>query len=388
MQIIQSSLNDEFRDKVRAWLHSNVPKEQRPKRGRAMREFDTQWQRTQFEAGWAGLAWPREYGGQGFSLIQQMIWMQEYALAGAPAGGAMFVATTHAGPTLITHGTEAQKAFHLPKILSGESVWCQGFSEPGAGSDLAGLSTKAQIDGEYLVINGSKIWTSYAKVADYQELLVRTDPQSSRHKGISWVICDMHAPGISVRPIMSMSGLDTFCEVFYDDVRIPLDRVVGELNNGWRIAMTTLGFERGTATIAHQIELSRTVDALLEIAKKADSSGTGETPIDDTSVAAELAVLRAEVATLRSMTSLTISRNLHQDVPGPEGAIVALFFCELARRVYAMAITLLGPIGLERDTNGRDWPLEYLEAYKWAIGGGTSEIRRNLIAERVLGLPK
>ena len=388
MKIIETADDKIFRGEVRDWLNKNVPREPRPPEGAEMREFDQNWQRIQYEGGWAGISWPAEYGGRGLSLIHQMIWHEEYSRAGAPSSANMFVALSHAGPTLIIQGTEEQKSYHLPRILKGEVTWCQGFSEPGAGSDLASLRTSAAIDGDELVINGSKIWTSYGLNADWQELLVRTDPNVPKHKGITWVICDMKSPGIDVRPIRAMSGFTHFCQVFYDDVRIPLSNVVGGLNNGWKVAMTTLGFERGTASVAHQIELSRTVERLVDIAKIIEAPGGNRRAIQDDAIAAELATLRAEVAALRSMTALTISRNMRDPVPGPEGNLVALHFGELIRRVNDFALCLLGPRGLERTNEFGHWPIEYLECYKWAIGGGTTEIRRNVIGERLLGLPK
>ena len=380
MHIISSPDLDRFREESRDWLAANLPREPRPLEGEAMRDFDLAWQRRQYEGGWAGISWPKEFGGRGASVLEQLIWHEEYARAGAPPSGSMFVALSHAGPTLIVSGSDDQKTRHLPTILKGEENWCQGFSEPGAGSDLASLTCRAEIDGDQLVVNGTKIWTSYGHLAVWQELLVRTDPDLPRHKGISWVICDMRSPGVEVRPIKAMSGLTHFAQVFYDNVRIPLSNVVGEINGGWKVAMTTLGFERGTGTIAHQIELANVVDRLIAAARR----GPGGL---DEAAGAELAQLKSEVMALRSLTVAQVSRGLHEAVPGPEGNIVALYFGELSRRVNGYAFELLGPAALER-SGDRDWPLHYLESFKWAIGGGTSEIRRTAIGERVLGLPK
>lgn len=381
MEIIARSELDRFRDECRAWLADNVPREDRPHDGEAMRDFDLAWQNKQYRGGWAGVSWPEEYGGRGLSVLEQLIWHEEYARAGAPPSGSMFVALSHAGPTLIVQGTAEQKAKYLPTILRGEENWCQGFSEPGAGSDLANLKCKAEIDGDELVVNGTKIWTSYGHLARWQELLVRTGgPDKPLHKGISWVICDMTLPGIDIRPIEAMSGLTHFAQVFYDNVRIPMKNVVGEIDGGWRVAMTTLGFERGTGTIAHQIELSRTVEKLIDWAR--DNRGA----VDEVQLA-ELAKLKTEVLALRSLTAASVSRGMTEEVPGAEGNIVALYFGELSRQVHAAAFDLVGASALERV--GHDhYPLHYLEAFKWAIGGGTSEIRRNAIGERVLGLPK
>jgi alkylation response protein AidB-like acyl-CoA dehydrogenase len=377
-----------FRRQVRDWLHANVPREKRPLEGQALRDFDLQWQRRQFEGGWAGISWPREYGGRGLSLAEQLIWYEECARVDAPVGGALFVALTHAGPTLITRGTEAQKAVHLPKILRGEAVWCQGFSEPNAGSDLASLKTQARVEGATLVVNGSKIWTSYGYLADYQELLVRTDPSAPRHKGLTWVICDMHLPGITIRRIPTLSGTGNLCQVFYDEVRIPIDNVVGGINEGWSVSMTTLGFERGTAFINYQIALATTVDKLIALAGSAPGADGYDTAIEDGAVAERLATLRAEVAALRAMTYLSVSRGRVQEVPGPEGNIIALYYAELSKKVYALAVELLGPEGLEKRSTGRDWLTEYLDAFKNTIAGGSSQIRRNVIGERLLGLPR
>lgn len=379
MHIVASPLLDQFRAECRNWLADNVPQGPRPHEGAAMRDYDLAWQRKQYDGGWAGISWPREYGGRGASVLEQLIWYEEYARAGGPPSGAMFVALSHAGPTLIVSGSEGQKARYLPAILKGEENWCQGFSEPGAGSDLASLKCRAKVDGDHLVINGTKIWTTYAAHSVWQELLVRTDPDLPRHKGLSWAICDMRAPGIEIRPIKAMSGLTHFAQIFYDNVRIPLGNLVGELNGGWRVAMTTLGFERGTGTIAHQIELANAVERLIAAAR-AMPGGMDE------AVAADLARLKSEVMALRSLTVAQVSRGLHEQVPGAEGNIVALYFGELSRRVHGYAFDLLGAAALER--GGHDWPLAYLECFKWAIGGGTSEVRRNAIGERLLGLPK
>ena len=387
MRIVELPHEASFRAEVREWLEDNIPREKRPLEGLAQREFDCEWQRRQHAAGWAGIAWPREYGGRGMSLLEQLIWFEEYGRAGAPPPGAMFIGLSHAGPTLIIKGSDEQKKRHLPSILNGEAVWCQGFSEPGAGSDLASLRTSATIEDDYLVVNGSKIWTTYGTFANTQELLVRTSFEKPRHKGLSWVICDMASPGIEVRPIKAMSGLTHFCQVFYDNVRIPLANVVGAIDGGWSVAMATLGFERGTASISHQIELTRTMEQLLSLAQTLPGPSGISPALTDDAIAAEFAELKAEVDALHAMTVMSISRNLRDPVPGAEGNFVALHFGELIRRVHAFAFDLLGPLAIERN-EANDWPLDYLESFKWGIGGGTLEMRRNAIGERVLGLPK
>jgi alkylation response protein AidB-like acyl-CoA dehydrogenase len=368
-----------FRMAARTWLEANVPDHHAPHEGMAAREFSLSWLRKRHAAGWSGISWPAEYGGGGLSFEQQVIWYEEYVRAGAPSPlDATFVSLNHAGPTLMACGTDAQKAFHLPRILSGEVLWCQGFSEPGSGSDLASLRTSGVVDGDELVVNGQKIWTSYADIADYQELLIRTEPGSQRHKGLSWVICDMKTPGITVRPIRNLAGSSHFAEVFYDNVRIPLSSVVGDLHDGWRVAMTTLGFERRTAATATQLLLTRKVELLGQML---DAQG------DDWMRgphAATFAALRAETAALRAMTY----RTLFRDEATPfDGSIVRLYFAELSQRVYSLAMDLLGPLNAEA-MQPEQWVYDHLEAFSETIAGGTAEIQRNIIGERILGLPR
>jgi len=382
-----------FREEARTWLREHLPTEPRPPEGREMREFDLAWQRTLYEGGWAGISWPTEYGGRGLSDIQQMIWYEEFARADPPFtlnNSCTFVGNLHGGPTLIACGDEQQKSTHLPRILRGEEVWCQGFSEPGAGSDLASLTTRGEIDGDELVVNGQKTWTSYAHVADFQELLVRTDPTAPKHKGISWVICDMRTPGIEVREIRTMSHVTDFCEVFYDDVRIPLANVVGGLNNGWRTAMSTLSFERGTAFMADQVELAATVERLISEARTRTGPDGRRPAIADEELARRLATARAEVAALRAMTIAGISRNARTDVPGPEGSMIRLFHGELHQRVYQLALDVIGHDALRLTPVDGDgvWTGPYLQSFAYTIGGGTTDIQRNIVGERVLGLPR
>lgn len=388
MNLTFSPEQEQFRAQVREWLLANVPTEGRPDDGPEMAAFDQAWQRKQYDGGWAGISWPKQYGGQGLPLIQQLIWFEEYARAKAPPAGAMFVAINHAGPTLINCGSDDQKKEYLANILTGETLWCQGFSEPGAGSDLAALRTRGEIDGDYLVINGSKTWTTHAQYAVYQELLVRTDPSAPRHRGISWVIGDMRLPGVEIRPIRAMDGSLDFAEVFYDNVRIPLRNVVGAINDGWSVAMATLSFERGTASIADQVGLSQVVDELVALAGELPAPDGRRRAIEDDGVVADLAMLRAEVATLRSMSYLSVSKALHEAVPGPDGVIIAVYQTELRQRVYRFAMDLLGAGSLELRGNNHHWLARYLTSYSKTIAGGTSEIRRNIIGERVLGLPR
>ncbi len=393
MDLTFSPEEEAFRREARAWLEANKPAaDERGEEPRQRAEFDRRWQRAMFDAGWAGINWPTEYGGRGASLMEQVIWYEEFARAKAPEPTTLFVGLKHGGPTLMACGSDEQKSFHLPKILSGEVVWCQGFSEPGAGSDLAGLQTRAVIDGDDLVVSGQKIWTSFGDIAQYQELLVRTDPEAPRHKGISWVICPMDAKGMEIRPIRTMAGHEEFCEVFYDEVRIPRANVVGAINDGWKVAMSTLSFERGTAFLSEQVRLAQLVDALVELARETplESSPQRQVALEDEHIARRLAQCTAEVEALRAMTYRSVSRTARTGMPSAEGSLIRLFFSELQQRVCRLAMDILGSRILRWDVpRGEwDWVFHYLLVFSSTIAAGTKEIQRNIIGERILGLPR
>jgi alkylation response protein AidB-like acyl-CoA dehydrogenase len=365
-----------FRDRLRAWLEDNVPTEARPAHDlAAARGFDVAWQRTLAAGGYAGISWPREFGGAGLSPIEELIYQFECALAGAPEPGVLFVGMGHAGPTLIHLGTPEQQREFLPRILRGDDIWCQGFSEPGAGSDLAAIRTKAVIDGSDLVVTGQKIWTSYAQVADRQELLVRTDPEAPKHHGLSWVVADMDTPGIDVRPIRTSADELHLCEVFYDDVRIPLDRVVGGLTRGWQTAMTTLSFERGTSFLWEQVRLRQRVDAMREYVDR---------PAAPADAAARWARASAEADSLLAMSLRSISELRRTGKPGPAASLVKLATAQAARTFAELEMDLLGPDCCWINEMSQRWR----EQFGFIFGGGTPEIQRNLIGERLLGLPR
>lgn len=389
MKLRFSEEDEAFRARVRAWLSQNVLAAHRPAEGPLVREYDLAWQRKLYEGGWAGIHWPTEYGGQGLSLLQQLIWHEEHALAATPdmLSSRTFVGLNHGGPTLIINASEEQKREHLPRILRGEVVWCQGFSEPGAGSDLAGIRTRGRIEGDYLIVNGQKIWTSFAQDADYQELLVRTDPDASKHAGLTWIICDMTLPGITVRPIRLLTGRPDFCEVFYDDVKIPLENVVGGIGRGWTVAMSTLAFERGTAMTEKQIQLSRTIDRLIVLAKE-KRRADGTHPIDDPQLRARLAKVRAKATALRHMTYLNISRLLSKAQPGPEGSMIKVTLAQSIQEIYRLGMDIMGAEGLLYQNGDDGWVHDYLYSYASSIGGGTNEIQNEIIAEKGLGLPR
>jgi len=378
-----SAEEQRFRDRARDWLSKNVPNQERPPRGPEMRAFDLAWQKAKYEAGFGAISWPKEYGGCGLSAVEQMIWYEELSRARAPSVGSLSIALNHAAPTVMALGTPEQKQFHLPKILRGEVVWCQGFSEPGAGSDLAALRMRADIDGDHLVINGQKVWTSHAQYADYQETLVRTDPNSGRHKGITWVIIDMKTPGITIRPLRTIAGDEHFNEVFYDNVRVPLSNVVGGLNEGWKVAMTTLANERSGATANHAVDLGELVEQLIGMAKIRARPGE----VDDALVC-RLAKLRAEAAALRAVSYSMISRGNRGLPIGAEATLPFLFFGELLQRIRATALELLGGEMLEFGGPWDSWVRGFLGDRMYLIAGGSAEVRRNIIAERLLGLPR
>lgn len=376
-----------FRERVADWLADNVPQHARPN-GMAAVEFDRNWQRTLHQGGWAGISWPKEFGGQGLSLTQQMIWYEENAKAGAPSAGVFFVAQMHAGPTLILLGTQEQKNSHLNGILAGDEIWCQGFSEPGSGSDLASLRTKGLLDGDSIVVTGQKIWTSYADSADYQELLIRTEPGSERHRGLTWIICDMRLPGISIHPIRKLTGQFEFASVFYDEVRIPLSNVVGEVGGGWATAMATLGFERGTAFTAEMVHLVLRIEELIDYARSHRLAETTRMAWADDECRRRLARLRADAAALRAMNYSNLSRYASGEVPGAEGSIIKLLTNQLAQQVERAAIDIMGTRLFDAAGPERQWLDGYYRSLVHAIGGGTSDIQREIVADRVLGLPR
>ena len=381
MEFRFSEQDHAFRLRVRAWLEDNKPGEPRPDDGMAMREFDLAWQKRKFEGGWAGLSWPQEYGGLGFTAVQQIIWYEECARARAPLEGCLSIALNHAGPTIIAYGTPEQKAAFLPPILRGDVVWCQGFSEPGAGSDLAALRLRGEVKGDRLVLNGQKIWTSHAQVADFQETLIRTGPLVPKHKGLTWIVVDMKAPGITIRPIRTIAHNHHFCEVFYEDVEVPLANVVGQIDDGWRVGMSTLSFERGGLSAGRAAELRQLVEELRAMALQA---GAGTL---DTEIAAQIAQLRAEAAALQSMVYETVFASTDAP-PGPEASIDYLYCGELLQRIRLLSLEVLGPGALVAEGEAGRWTLPYLNDRYYLIAGGSAEVRRNIIAERVLGLPR
>jgi len=388
-----SEEEEKFRRELRAWLRAEVPAHgQAPPHSDfpARRAYETGWQKKLFAAGWAGISWPREYGGREASLPQQVLYHEETARAGAPDVGVNFVGLMHGGPTLIVEGTPEQKARHLPRILRGEEVWCQGFSEPSAGSDLAALRTRAERDGDHYVVTGQKIWTSYAHVADYCELLVRTDPDAPKHRGITWLILPMDTPGVVIRPLRTVTGEGEFSEVFLDKVRVPVANRVGAENEGWRVTNVTLRFERGTAFAGRIYQLQATLGAIAELARRVarhDASAW-----EDRALRREVGRWQAELDGLWALLKLSISESERTGVPGLAGSAIKLAFSEIYQGIGDLGLRLLGRAGLcfedVADLPVRRLVITYFYSISTTIAAGSSQIQRNIISERILGLPK
>jgi alkylation response protein AidB-like acyl-CoA dehydrogenase len=382
-----------FRDELRGWLEDNVPKEWEERREEPLEkrfEFLKAWQRKLYDAGWAGISWPKEYGGRGAKLMEQVIFWEEMARAGAPPL-ANILGIGLVGPTLIAFGTEAQKKRFLARILSGEEIWCQGFSEPNAGSDLAALATEARLDGDHYVVNGHKVWNSYGWASQWCELVVRTDPAAPKHKGLTVLLVDMSTPGIDVRPLKQITGESEFCELFFRDVRVPVENVVGKVNHGWDVAIGTLMHERGTFGAALQITYRRNIDRLIELSRTVKRNGRPAS--EDAIVRQKLAQCYAEVEIMRLNQMRAFSRLSATGVPGPEGSIQKIFWSELNQRLQQVAQEVLGPYGQLEGPNGYSvdggmWAYGYLRSRGNTIEAGTSEIQRNIIGHFVLGLPK
>jgi len=371
-----------FRDALRAWLAANVPADWNGSQG-----FDylRGWQRRVHAGGWAGVSWPREYGGRGATVVEQVIFMEEMARASAPPL-ANVLGLSLIGPTIIAHGSQAQKRRYLANILSAEEIWCQGFSEPNAGSDLANLATEARRDGDHFIVNGQKVWTSYGHVADWCELLVRTDPAAPKHKGLTVLLADMHSTGVEVRPLRQMTGESEFSELFFHNVRVPAEDVLGAVNDGWNVALGTLMHERATLGSAMHITYTRQFDRLLEVTHRL---GRGQDPV----IRQKLAQVYSEIELLRLNQMRAVSRINSSGTPGPEGSIQKLFWSELNQRFQQVAQEILGPFGqLEEGSefaiDGGQWAYQYLRARANTIEAGTSEVQRNIIGHFVLGLPR
>jgi alkylation response protein AidB-like acyl-CoA dehydrogenase len=384
-----------FRTEVRGWLERAlpeflaVPAQRAPRDAAEKIAASKAWQATLHRGGWAGITWPRECGGRGATLVEQLIFNEECAAADAPDSINLAVALGLVGPTLIACGTPEQRSRFLPRILRGEDIWCQGFSEPNAGSDLAGLKTRGEVRGDEIAVSGQKIWTSFAQYADWCILVVRTDPSAGKHRGLTFLLVDMRSPGITIRPLVEMTGEAWFNEVFFDEVRVPRAHVVGEIDKGWDVVLTTLAHERGGA--APHARLRRELQQLIALARRTRRGGAAAG--DDPDVRQALGRLAVEV----QLAKLTAYRNVtgiqRTGKPGPEGSILKLFWSELEQRLMETAAELLGPYagiagGDPRAADEGMWARELLWTRSATIYAGTSEVQRNIIAQRVLGMPR
>ncbi|MFJ6780761.1 acyl-CoA dehydrogenase [Streptomyces yangpuensis] len=382
MDLTYTEEERDFRARLRQWLAKTLPElpaRPSPDDWPGRRAYDLGWQRRLYEAGYAGLHWPVDAGGRGATPTQHLIFLEETERAGAPYVGANFVGLLHAGPTIAAEGTAGQRARWLPPVLRGDEVWCQGFSEPDAGSDLASLRTRAVRDGDDYVITGSKIWTSHAEVADWCELLVRTDPAAPKHRGISWLAMPMDAPGVTVRPLRTLAGSTEFAEVFLDEVRVPVANRVGAENDGWRVTMVTLSFERGTAFVGEVVACRRTLGGLARTAK---ANGRWDDPV----LRRRLGRLYGEFGALWRLTQWNVSESERSGgVPGIGGSVFKLAYSHARQELYDVAAEVLGAASLSLD---EEWTLDRLSSLSYTIAAGTSQIQRNIVAERILGLPK
>ncbi len=389
MDLAFSESEEAFRSEFRSWLAANPPGPE-PEDHDEWVSYGKAWQRKLYEAGWCGVHWPSEYGGRGATTVEQIIFQQEMARAKAPLL-INLAGLTMGGPVLIAHGTDVQKQRYLQNILRADEIWCQGFSEPNAGSDLAALKTKAELDGDSFIVNGQKVWTSFARYADWCMVLVRTNPDAPKHKGITFLIVDMKSPGVTVRPLRQMDGDEDFNELFFEDVRVPRENIIGKVDGGWKIAITTLMHERQTLTFSRQLQSSIALQDLIELARTYPSN---ERPLAaDPIVRQKIASAYIDSQAMRYTSLRNLTKTLRGDEPGPEGSMEKLFWSEMYQRMLVDAVSLLGPFGQlmkgsPRAINDGRWGELHLYSRGRTIAAGTSEIQRNIIAERVLQLPR
>jgi len=376
---VDLTLNQEeqaFQDEVRAWLEENHPGPE-PESEQGKFEFRREWQRKLHEAGWAGISWPKEYGGRGATLIEQAIFSGEMARTKAPSP-ANVLGLVMGGPVVIAHGTEEQKERFLEPILSAEEIWCQGFSEPESGSDLASLKTKAVKENGGWRATGQKVWTTYAHEAKWCMLVARTDSDVPKHKGLTYFICDMEQDEIEVRPLRQITGEAEFNEIFLEGAYIPDENLIGGEGNGWNVAITTLMHERAGLGAASAIQVRRDLDELIALINE---RGLGDDPV----IRQRIAELKMGVEALRLGSLRALTQQMKVGIPGPEGSVAKWEWANLNQALTELAVDVLGPEALQP---GSEWAYRFLRARANSIEGGTTEVMKNIIAERVLGLPR
>jgi alkylation response protein AidB-like acyl-CoA dehydrogenase len=395
MDLKQTPEEEQFRRTVRHWLEAHLPAGwdtpayRAPETPAAQVAFARWWQRTLHDGGWAGITWPAEYGGRGAGIVEQLLYSEEYARLRAPDILSLKIGLNLVGPTVMACGTPAQKARFLPPILNGQDIWCQGFSEPNAGSDLASVKTRAEVRGDAFVVTGQKTWTSVAQHADWCILVTRTNFEGPKHKGLTFLLVDMKSPGITIRPLREITGEAWFNEVFFDDVRVPRDNLVGEINGGWNVVLTTLAHERGGTT--PHVRLHAEQRRLTELARS--TARHGRRAADDPILRQKIAQSAIETALLRYTAYRNVTMVQRTGQPGPEGSVLKICWSELEQRLKDTAVEILGPYGLlpkgeRRAADDGFWCHELLWSRAATIYAGTSEVQRNIIAQRVLGLPR
>ena len=394
-KVTYSAEDEALRRELREWLAANLPlgwadQEFVPREDDfdQQMEFQRRWHHKLHAGGWAGADWPKEYGGRGLTPVQRRIVHEEMTRHKAPEPLG-FMGLTMVAPTLMQFGTKEQQARYIPKIQTGEEIWCQGYSEPNSGSDLASIRTRAIEDGDDFVINGQKIWTSFARQADWMFLLARTDPEAPKHRGISYLLLDMKTPGITVRPLKTITGGAHFNEVFFDNVRFPKQNLVGEQNRGWYVGVATLAYER--SIFSDTVPITQLLEALVRLAKA--TRRNGGSAWEDLAIRHEIADLRVRIAQIETLDRRIFETQLRGAVPGNEAPMAKVLNSETEQRLAGLAQRILGPYGPLTPGSahvraGGNWAYQYLWCRATSIYSGTNEIQRNIIAERGLGLPR
>ena len=382
MDLTLSPAEEAFRDELRAWLEGNDPGRELAGDEAAF-DFRRAWQRKLNEAGWAGVSWPKEYGGRGATLIEQAIFNEETARTRAPQV-ANVLGLAMGGPTVIAHGSEEQRRRYLPPILSAEEIWCQGFSEPDSGSDLASLKTRAVRDGDEWVVTGQKVWTTFAHHAKWCMLVARTDSEAPKHKGLTYFLMDMEQDAVQVRPLRQVTGEAEFNELFIEEARIPHENIVGGAGNGWAVAITTLMHERATLAFSLQVGVQIAMGELIERAR-AQRTTDGHLASEDPVVRQRLAQLLIESEVLRLNAYRGLSATMRTGTPGPEGSLGKWHWSDINQSLTELAMDLAGPRAMLAQD---EWTYRFLRARANSIEGGTTEILKNIVSERVLGLPR
>jgi alkylation response protein AidB-like acyl-CoA dehydrogenase len=390
MDLTLSPSEEEFRDEVRAWLRANHPGPE-PEAGLdEVMAFRREWQLKLHEAGWAGISWPQEYGGRGATMIEQAIFAAEASRQEAPAP-ANVLGLAMGGPVVIAHGTDEQKARYLEPILTGEEIWCQGFSEPESGSDLASLKTRAVKDGDEWVVTGQKVWTTFAQYAKWCMLVARTDPDAPKHQGLTYFLMDMEQDGVQTRPLVQITGEGEFNEVFFEEARVPDANVVGGVGNGWAVAITTLMNERAGLAFGAISQIQNSLGRLSKLAR--ETPANGGTAADDPYFRQRIAQLHIEVETMRLNAYRGLTKTMQSGIPGPEGSLGKWQWADLNQDLTELALEIEGAYsvlmrGSEHAISGGAWQYGFLRSRANSIEGGTTDILKNIIAERVLGLPR